>query len=303
MNKVNITQEAEAVLKTVILLGQPYGLNYLVRILQGNLDYGVKDLSHKNFETFGALKELRLGKIQDTVKFLIRKEFLKVVNKRYGLVSITEKGESFLENPETLEVHPSSLYTSKLDRKLIRSLRELRKELGEKEQKPAFHIFTDYAIQCIVEAKPANNEELKELPGFGEFKIEAYGQQILAIIEEAEATRIEKGKERLNFLVNTPSHQQVKALFEAGESIEDIADKRQVQPTTVKTCLYRLHAAGQIDLNPWIEQQIEDSDLKKGSEYFHNAPNSKLKEAHEKLGMDYETLRLCRMYVNKIQSV
>ena len=303
MNKVNITQEAEAVLKTVLLLDQSYGINYLYRVLMGDNLFPLKSLQHKELETFGSLAGLEASKVRDILKYLTRKEFLKVVDKRYGLVSITETGETFLDNPQPLEVHPRNLYTSKADRKLTLSLRKLRKELGEKEQKPPFHIFTDYMIQCIVEEKPSNNEELKELPGFGEFKIEAYGQQILTIIQEAEAFRVEQNKKRLIQLVNTPSHQEVKALFESGMDVISIAERRNVQPTTIKSSLYRLHAAGQINLNPWIEQQVEDSDLEKGSEYFRKASNSKLKEAHEKLGMDYETLRLCRMYVNKIESV
>ncbi|MEM6630149.1 MAG: HRDC domain-containing protein [Bacteroidota bacterium] len=301
--KVNITEDAITILKTVMLFDQPYGMNYLARILLGSKDYGFKNEMHTELETFGLFKEVRIDRIRDLINYLIKKEFLFVSNKRYGIIAITQGGENFLDKPETLEVLPRYLYTNRHDRRLYKVLRSLRKELASQEGKPPFHIFTDYTLQCLVEAKPSTVSELKNIPGIGDYKADIYGQALLKTFEEHAEQKAEDSKTKLIQMANSPSHQEVKALFESGMDIPSIAERRQVQPTTVKSSLYRLHNTGQIDLNPWIEQQVTDSDLEKGTEYFRNSSNTKLKEAYEQLGMDYETLRLCRMYVNKVTTL
>ena len=301
--KINITEDVVTILKTVLLFDQSYGMNYLARVLLGNKDYRFKKEMHTELESFGAFQDMRLAKIRDLINFTIKKGFLLVSDKRYGILTITQEGENFLDKPEILEVHPRYLYTSRHDRRLFMLLRSLRKELANQEHKPPFHIFTDYTLQCMVESKPATISELKNIPGIGDYKADIYGQALLNTFKEHEMQKAEDSKARLLQLANSPSHQEVKALFESGMDIVSIAERRNVQPTTVKSSLYRLHDAGQINLNPWIEQQIEDSALEKGAEYFRKASSSKLKEAYEKLGMDYETLRLCRMYVNKVTTL
>ena len=301
--KVNITEDVVTILKTVLLFDQSYGMNYLARVLLGSKNYGFKNETHTELESFGAFQDMRIDKIRDLINYSVKKGYLIVSDKRYGILSITQEGENFLDKPETLEVHPRYLYTNRHDRRLFQVLRSLRKELASQENKPPFHIFTDYTLQCMVESKPGTIAELKNMPGIGDYKADIYGQALLQTFQEHEIQKAEDTKARLIQMANSPSHQEVKALFESGMDVPSIAERRQVQPTTVKSSLYRLHNAGQIDLNPWIEQQVEDSDLEKGAEYFRNSSSSKLKEAYEKLGMDYETLRLCRMYVNKVTTL
>ena len=80
--KVNITEDAITILKTVMLFDQPYGMNYLARILLGSKDYGFKNEMHTELETFGLFKEVRIDRIRDLINYLIKKEFLFVSNKR-----------------------------------------------------------------------------------------------------------------------------------------------------------------------------------------------------------------------------
>ncbi len=301
--KVNIQEETELILKTVLLLDHPYGANYLVRVLMGSKDYGLKEESHMELETYGALGEMHMGKIKDIVHFLVRKNYLHIADKRFGVIGITEQGEAYLEQPEPLEVSPRYLYTNRYDRRLYKALRGIRKELATQVSKPPFHIFTDYTLQCLVEEKPKDILSLKTIPGIGDYKADAYGNAILLALKENETQKAEEAQVRMMQRAQSPSHQEVKALFESGMDIEEMAEKRQVKASTIRTCLYRLHEAGEVDLSAWIEKQVGEQELAKGSEYFRQTPNLRLKEAFEDLGMDYETLRLCRLYVHKISTV
>ena len=59
---------------------------------------------------------------------------------------------------------------------------------------------------------------------------------------------------------------------------------------------------GEIDLRPWIEKNVDSKALYKGAEYFKKVSNPKVKEAFQVLGLDYETLNLCKMYVANVVS-
>lgn len=301
--KVNIQEETEVILKTVLLLDHSYGANYLVRILLGSKDYGFKEESHPTLETFGAFQDIPSGKIRDLIHYLVRKNYLYVSDKRFGIISITEEGENFLDHPEPIEVLPRYLYTGRHDRRLYKTLRGIRKELALQQSKPPFHIFTDYTLQCLVESKPKDIAALKEIPGIGDYKADTYGGPILIALQENEVRKEEDAKVRLLQMAQSPSHQEVKSLFESGMQIDEMAEKRQVKSSTIRASLFRLHKAGEIDLTPWIEDQVDEQELSKGAQYFQQYPNPRLKEAFEELGMDYETLRLCRLYVHKLSTV
>jgi DNA helicase-2/ATP-dependent DNA helicase PcrA len=47
---------------------------------------------------------------------------------------------------------------------------------------PAYLVFTDATLMAIVERGPSTLEELEEIPGIGEAKIEAYGSAVIGIV-------------------------------------------------------------------------------------------------------------------------
>lgn len=71
---------------------------------------------------------------------------------------------------------------------LVERLREWRSataaELGRAKgsRMPAYIVATDATLQAIAERQPANIDELAEIPGIGPRKVEAYGEQILAVL-------------------------------------------------------------------------------------------------------------------------
>jgi len=71
---------------------------------------------------------------------------------------------------------------SEEDKKLFRELKNWRNERAKQEGKPAYAIGRNSLMLDIVKARPGTAAALKEISGVGEATVEAYGQDILAIV-------------------------------------------------------------------------------------------------------------------------
>jgi DNA helicase-2/ATP-dependent DNA helicase PcrA len=69
------------------------------------------------------------------------------------------------------------------DEKLFERLREWRREAAG--NKPAFTVFTDATLEAIAEARPGSSADLLRIGGVGRSKLEAYGEDLLALIAES----------------------------------------------------------------------------------------------------------------------
>jgi ATP-dependent DNA helicase RecQ len=298
----DIQNEATIVLQTVELLDQPYGIGYLSRILLGESRFELSAEAHAELPTFGALRGQPFDRVRNLLLRLLDRGLLRLHNASFGTLAVSPEGKDFLRKPGPLPVPARSLRTSAYDRVLLVELRQLRRSLSLEEGLPLYRVFTDYTLQLIVEQKPSEVAQLRELPGLGDYRINRYGAAILRAVAQAEERRKLESAQRLHKQAAQPAYREVKTLFEQGLAPEAIAQKRGIQPSTVRQMLSLLHEAGQVNLRPWIERALPSSDFEKGTEFFRRNPNPRLREAFESLGLDYNTLRLCRLYVSGFAS-
>ena len=65
---------------------------------------------------------------------------------------------------------------------LFEALRELRKELADEQGVPPYVIFGDVTLVQMSRDKPSSEEELLEITGVGQVKLERHGDEFLAAI-------------------------------------------------------------------------------------------------------------------------
>ena len=295
-HKLNIRHESLLILRTVDSMDNACGVNLIVQILRGTEGPWIKKGTHTSLITFGALHHTHQDRIRNLVHFLLNNAYLQVAHAAFGSLALTAKGTDFLKHPADLIVKAHELRTSRYDKMLLAELRQLRLQLCTQEDKPPFRIFTDYSLQRLVQDKPMSMAQLKEIPGFGDFKAERYGAVILrAILRMMEKKRLADQTYQQQ-KAQSPSHQEVKALFEAGMGVEEMAEKRAVQPNTIIRSLITLQEAGQIQLEPWIRHHVPPHTLQKIVAYFDQKPESSLKEAQKALQIDYDTLHLGKIF-------
>lgn len=70
------------------------------------------------------------------------------------------------------------------DEDLLKYLKFWRLSMANLEEKEAYMIFNDITLNELVLKKPTTLDQLKEINGFGSFKAEKYGKEIIKIIEK-----------------------------------------------------------------------------------------------------------------------
>ena len=74
------------------------------------------------------------------------------------------------------------IQSESIDETLLDSLRQLRKQIAEREHTPAYIIFSDDALADMVEKKPVTLEAFSDIRGVGQIKLNRYGKVFVALI-------------------------------------------------------------------------------------------------------------------------
>ncbi|WP_010525216.1 UvrD-helicase domain-containing protein [Nesterenkonia sp. F] len=72
---------------------------------------------------------------------------------------------------------------ARYDEELFERLRQWRAEQAQSLEVPAFVVFTDATLEVIAERRPTTRDELLEVPGVGERKLEKHGEALRAVLE------------------------------------------------------------------------------------------------------------------------
>ena len=73
---------------------------------------------------------------------------------------------------------------SEKDAELFESLRELRREIASEEKVPPYMVFADKTLAGMCVMRPATRDEMLEVSGVGEHKLEKYGDRFLEILRK-----------------------------------------------------------------------------------------------------------------------
>jgi ATP-dependent DNA helicase RecQ len=162
-----------------------------------------------------------------------------------------------------------------VDPALREYLREWRREMAKEKSTPAFVVMHDTTLDEICRLRPRSNAELLSVSGIGERKAELYGAQILAALAEfakgARATAAPESKV-------TPTV-ETKRLLAEGHSIDEIAQLRGRQRSTVVSLVSDLVERGEVEFQTdWVGQEKEDQ-IQKVCAQFGTEKLAPLKES------------------------
>ncbi|MEW6765608.1 MAG: DNA helicase RecQ [Pseudomonadota bacterium] len=192
---------AQKALSCVHRTGQRFGVTYLVEVLQGKADERIRRNGHDAISTFGIGTELDASGWRGLFRQLIARGLLAVDLEGHGALRLTDACRPVLRGEETLwlrkETRPprrrSSVRASRsgrtlppgADQNLWDALRAKRRELAETQGVPPYVIFHDATLMAMMEARPHSLGAMAELPGVGQRKLEAYGEDFLGVIQQA----------------------------------------------------------------------------------------------------------------------
>jgi ATP-dependent DNA helicase RecQ len=132
-------------------------------------------------------------------------------------------------------------------------LREWRRATAKEQRVSAFIVMNDASLDELCRRRPSSLVELESIPGFGERKVERYGQQILDALK-----RFVSGARATGVLSKKPApSEQVKRLLAEGKNFEEIAAIRGRQVSTVINAVANLIEKGELEYQPsWVSVDV-----------------------------------------------
>ena len=179
---------------------------HLIDVLVGRLTERVQQFGHDKLSVFGVGRELNEKQWRTVIRQLVAMGHLKSDSEAFGALKLNEsargvlKGETEVwlreEAPGTrvrasraksrrgdLTLAPAG-QASDIDPELRTRLRAWRSDLARQRGVPAYVVLHDATIDGIVRAWPTTLDELRNVPGIGDKKLEHYGEELLRLVRE-----------------------------------------------------------------------------------------------------------------------
>ena len=308
-------EEMALVIELIQALPERFKMEHLSNILVGEMNSIIKSYHHDRLELFGAGKE-------HTVKFwnavihqgLVLRLLFKDIES-YGLLSVTDAGKAFLENPyelmltedrefvegddddDDIPIGAGSKGGGGGDEQLLSMLKELRKDLAHRLKLQPWVLFSDPSLEDMSIMYPITVDELKNCQGVGEGKARKYGKEFLALIAKyVEENEIERPDD---FVVKSIVNKSANKVYiiqniDRKMPLEDIASAKGLEMEELMDEIEGIVFSGtRLNLDYYIEQTLDEDVVEEIYDYFmEEAESDSLEDAMADLSSDYDEMEV-----------
>jgi ATP-dependent DNA helicase RecQ len=292
------------------------GLNHVVEVLTGADTEKIRKWDHAQLSTFGIGKEHSRPEWAAIGRELVRLGFLRQTTEKFSVLEITNEGRAALKErrkitltkaavaPETKVHHIGEISCDEL---LFDRLRQLRKQLADDRDVPAYIVFSDVALRQMARNYPQTEADFARISGVGEKKLREFGEIFLGEIAAYLQTNARQIFADDSFSAPAPppptrsslsdSARETLRRFRAGNSVEQIARECGVTTGTILN-----HIAEGIERGEAVDLQtiFTVAELSEVAAAFNRNGFGALGPVFESLGgkIDYGRLRIFRAAKN-----
>ena len=259
---IDKTIDAQKVISCVYRMKRPYGIGMIVDVLRGSKNKKLVDFKLNELTTYGIMKDYSKDDLKEFINTLIANGYLNY-NGEFPVVTPNEKSRNIVMGEEkVLFKEERKVQRIVEDNELFIILKDLRREIAENEGVPPYIVFGDNTLKEMSLRMPITKDQLLDISGVGEKKIDKYGDEFINKVKEyTENNSLEVKFEFLNAknkTTNSKSSKKVsdkKKSFEItieelkeGRSFIDIAKDRDITVSTVMSHIYKyLSDGGKVD--------------------------------------------------------
>ena len=181
--KIEAQDQLVIVLSSIIAIKENFRSDYVIDFITGKETDEILAHHHEEQELFGAGADDDEKIWNPVIRQALIAGFLKKEVENYGLLKVTSAGKKFLKNPKSFMIVKDAEFSdedetadheggvSALDPVLSAMLRDLRKKVPKRMQRPPYVIFQDVSLEQMATDYPVTLEELKNIQGVGEGKV------------------------------------------------------------------------------------------------------------------------------------
>lgn len=194
-------------LSAVVRTNQQIGVEMLIHILRGAVRTELTEKGFHHIKTYGAGRDLSYMEWKEYIYQMIQLGFLEIDYAHANRLKVTALGTKVLYGKATAQLakyippEPEKkksktgsekkgfkaqpirpIESESVDEILWDALKQLRKQLADRESRPAYHIFTDDSLEDMVVQKPITLGDFNLIRGVGQIKLEKYGRVFVSLI-------------------------------------------------------------------------------------------------------------------------
>jgi ATP-dependent DNA helicase RecQ len=270
LEEKDATTDAQKLLSAIVRTDERYGAGYIIDFLRGSASEKITP-AHKQLKTYGIGKDLKKEEWQWMVQQLLYHRFIDKTDDQYATLKLNEKSWRILKGESQLRLVMKKEKAAieedndepEYDKNLLKELKGLRMDMAEREHVPAYNIVGDNTLIELAMYLPQSFDELKQISGFGDYKVGKYGSGFLQIIkqfagEHQLTSKMHLKKPKKEKKTSLPkevkpatsnTQHATLGLFKEGMSIEDIAAERKLSTSTIETHLAAFIANGELDIH------------------------------------------------------
>ena len=299
-NKSGFTSEISValldILKTMVSLEKSYGIDYLTTLLRGDTTR-IKSESHAKIEAFGEYYALGYHGTAALVQRAVDMNYLRFAGRNMTL-RISLLGMEFLEKSHEVHVRTAQLRRTVYQKQVYKQLKEVRNALATAKGLKAYELFSNFSLDRIADKMPTTLKSLVEVPGLSLSVARQHGEALIALVQAAKAQQQEDRQLALIKRVASPGMQFTKQQVAKLRPLEEIAQMRDVKPSTALGYIRDLSKAGEIDALYYIQSTVPDRKLFMHTRFITNNPDLSMEETIAKLQSDRATVGLCKLFLS-----
>ena len=186
-------------LSGIVRTGEHVGLQMLIDILRGSARAELRAKGYDQLKTYGVGHDLPYKVWKEYLFQMIQLGYVEVDYAAGQVLRVTPLGKRVLfgqekallalykEPEETAPTHFKAKpirpkRTASPDDTLLDALKQLRKQLAEKDRIPPYQVFTDASLEDMVERRPVSLDAFSDVHGVGQIKLDRYGRVFVSLI-------------------------------------------------------------------------------------------------------------------------
>lgn len=313
--KVDAKEEALMVLKTIQAIKGKYVLNHIVEILTGKKSHEVTLSGHEQLDSFGKGKNQEENFWKSLIRVLLLNGYVTKNIENYGLLSVSEKGETFIKKPAKIEMALDQKFEKVTDEDerdvevenvydevLFGMLKDLTKKVGKQHNLPPYVIFQEPSLEEMSSKYPTSMDELAKISGVNKGKATKFGKPYIELISKyVQENEIEKTEDMVMKSVVNKSAKKIAIITNIDKkiSLPDIARSQGFSLDDLLREMENIILSGtKLNLKSYVND-IADEDLQdEVMDYFRSAQEDNLDAAINEFSGDFskEDVQLFRLH-------
>lgn len=313
--KEDAKAEAVLVLQLIKEIDEKHVLKHIVDILIGNKTHDVTLNDHQKLASYGKGKNHDDNYWKSLIRVLLLQGFITKNIENYGLLSISEKGETFIKKPTKFEIAVDQKFDKVLesdddgveaenvyDEVLFAMLKDLTRKVGKQMNLPPYVIFQEPSLEEMAFKFPITIDELSKVSGVNKGKAVKYGKQFIELIGKyVEDNNIERSEDVVVKSVVNKSAKKISIItsIDKKQSLEDIARSIGLTMPELLDEIQNIVLSGtKLNLKTYIND-IADEDIQdEVMDFFKKSQKDSLEEALAEYGSEFskEDLQLMRIH-------